>query len=118
MRKLVLAAGIAFGLTGTAAAQSIGGAYSVSGSNMDGSSYGGTAQITPSGSGCVIKWTTGSTTSEGICMLAGKSFAAAYKLGGDVGLVVYELQADGRLVGVWTIADKKGVGKETLTPRR
>ena len=51
-------------------------------------------------------------------MLAGKSFAAAYKLGNDIGLVVYELQPDGRLVGTWTIADKPGRGTETLTPNR
>jgi hypothetical protein len=100
-----------------AAAQTIGGNYTVSGTNFDGSAYSGTATITPSSnSTCRIEWHTGATTSAGFCMLANKAFAAAYKLGGGVGLVVYELQPDGSLKGVWTIADKPGAGTETLTP--
>jgi hypothetical protein len=105
-------------LAGAAQAQQVGGSYTVSGKNFDGSAYSGTARITPSGGACRIVWQTGPTNSSGICMLAGKSFAAAYKLGNEIGLVVYELQPDGRLVGTWTIADRNGSGSETLTPRR
>jgi hypothetical protein len=103
----------------TASAQSVGGRYAVSGTNFNGSGYSGTAVITrSSNTTCHVHWTTGPTTSEGICMLANRSFAAAYKLGDAIGLVVYELQPDGSLVGVWTIADKSGSGTETLTPVR
>jgi hypothetical protein len=103
---------------GPAAAQSVGGKYDVSGTNPDGSAYGGTAVITrTSNSTCRIHWQTGST-SNGICMLANKSFAAAYQLGKDVGLVVYELQPDGTLKGYWTVADQPGAGTETLTPTK
>ena len=99
-----------------AAAQSVGGKYNVHGTNFDGSPYEGTAVVNRSSdSTCRIHWDTGST-SNGICMLAGKSFAAAYSMGKDVGLVVYELQPDGALKGYWTIADKSGSGTETLTP--
>ena len=118
MRTFILGLMTALGVAGAAQAQSVGGTYSVSGKNFNGSAYGGTAQIAPSGAACRITWQTGSTTSAGICMLSGKSFAAAYKLGEEIGLVVYELQPDGRLIGVWTIADKAGAGSETLTPRR
>jgi hypothetical protein len=101
-----------------AAAQTIGGKYIVKGSNLDGSPYGGTAVITrTSNSTCRIHWDTGST-SDGICMLVNKSFAAAYVLGDAYGLVVYELRDDGTLDGVWTIADKSGAGTEVLTPAK
>jgi hypothetical protein len=102
-----------------AAAQTVGGDYTIAGTNFDGSAYAGTATITPSSnSTCRIEWRTGSTASQGFCMLANKAFAAAYKLNDSVGLVVYELQADGSLKGVWTIADKAGAGTETLTPEK
>ena len=116
-----IAAGVAFGLLiagSPAAAQTVGGQYQVSGTNPNGSRYQGTATITPSSdSTCRIVWHTGST-STGICMLAGKAFAASYVLGGKVGLVVYELQADGSLKGVWTMADQPGSGTEVLTPAK
>jgi hypothetical protein len=96
----------------------VGGQYQVAGTNADGSGYRGTATITPrSNSTCRITWQTGST-STGICMLAGRAFAASYVLNGKVGLVVYELQADGSLKGVWTMADQPGAGTEILTPAK
>ena len=100
----------------SAAAQVVSGQYRVEGTNADGSAYRGTAAITPSGgSTCRITWQTGST-STGICMTAGTAFAASYVLNGKVGLVVYELQPDGALKGVWTVADQAGAGTEILTP--
>ena len=118
MRTLGFVVLLAVGISGEAWAQSVGGAYSVAGKNPDGSDYSGTAQITPSGSSCRIKWQTDGTTSEGICMLANKAFAASYKMGSEYGLVVYEVMPDGSLRGYWTVADQEGVGTELLTPRR
>ncbi|MFO1158276.1 MAG: hypothetical protein U1E60_05525 [Reyranellaceae bacterium] len=118
MRSTILGLALAVGIAGAAAAQSVGGNYTVAGTNPNGSTYTGTARITPSGSTCNITWQTGSTSSTGICMLANKAFAAFYKLGSDFGLVVYELQPDGSLKGYWTIADKEGVGGEILTPKK
>ena len=118
MRRLMLAAGLMVACSAPALAQNVGGTYTVKGTNFDGTPYGGTARITASSnSTCRIEWQTGDTPSSGICMLANKSFAAAYKLGESVGLVVYELQPDGSLKGVWTLADKSGAGTETLTPQ-
>ena len=116
MRALIVAALLTAAFSASASAQSVGGKYNVQGTNFDGSSYAGTAVITRSSdSTCRIHWQTGSS-SDGFCMLAGGSLAAAYKMGGDVGLVLYNLQPDGTLKGVWTIADKSGAGTETLTP--
>lgn len=118
MRTLFLGSVLAMGIATASSAQSVGGDYTVAGTNPNGSTYTGTAKITPSGSACNITWKTGSTTSQGVCMLANRAFAAFYKLGSDYGLIVYELQPDGSLKGYWTIADREGVGGEILTPKR
>jgi hypothetical protein len=119
MRIWIAALAVA-ALSSTAAfAQDVGGAYKVEGTNFDGSAYAGTARITPSSnSTCRIEWKTGGSTSTGFCMLSSGALAAAYKLGNSVGLVLYDLQSDGTLKGVWTIADKSGAGTETLTPAK
>jgi len=118
MKALSVAAIAAIGWCTAASAQSVGGKYDVNGTNFDGSPYKGTAVITRSSdSTCRIHWQTGST-SDGICMLANKSFAAAYQMGKDVGLVLYDLWPDGSLKGYWTIADEPGSGTEILTPAR
>jgi hypothetical protein len=105
-------------LATTVQAQSIGGNYVIDGTNIDGSKYGGRAEITlTSNTTCEIVWVTGSTQSSGICSRNGDAFAAAYELNGDVGLAIYRLQANGVLNGVWTIAGQDGVGKEILVPR-
>ena len=103
---------------GGASAQSLAGQYRVQGTNPDGSSYGGTATITvTSDTTCRIEWDTGST-SAGICMRNGSAVAAAYKLNGAIGLIIYQLQPNGALQGLWTIADHSGAGTETLVPLR
>lgn len=92
--------------------------YNVQGTNLDGSSYGGTATITLlSDSTCSIEWTTGSSTSQGICMKYQNAFAAGYVLGDEIGLVIYEIMRDGSLRGQWTVAGSNGVGSEILTPQ-
>jgi hypothetical protein len=117
MKSVILAAVLVAALAATSSAQSIGGNYRVTGTNFNGSSYAGTAMITFGGNGnCHINWVTGTTTSYGSCMLNGKSFAAGYILSGSVGLVMYQLQPDGSLVGTWTLANQPGIGTETLTP--
>ena len=119
MKTAVLAAACLAASVATAAAQGLGGTYRVAGKNFDGSTYSGTAEIlVTSQNTCRIRWVTGGTTSEGICMRYGSSFSAAYRLGNAIGLVIYEIKSDGSLEGLWTIADKSGVGAEILTPRK
>ena len=117
MRTFLVALAAAALVASSALAQHVGGKYTVKGTNFDGSPYSGTATITrSSNSTCRIEWKTGGSTSSGFCMLAGEALAAAYKLNESVGLVLYELQDDGSLKGIWTIADKSGAGTEVLTP--
>jgi hypothetical protein len=117
MRKLLFAAALGLFAAQAASAQSIGGKYKVEGTNFDGSPYTGTAEITlTSSTTCVIHWETGGSTSDGICSRNDNAFAAAYKLGDAIGLVVYKIMEDGSLEGLWTIAGKEGNGTEKLTP--
>jgi hypothetical protein len=119
MRTLLATLAIAALSTTAALGQSVGGRYHAEGTNRDGSPYYGTATITrSSNTTCRIDWKTGTTSSSGFCMLSNGALAAAYKLGNSVGLVLYELQSDGSLTGVWTIADQSGAGTEVLRPLR
>ncbi len=119
MRTAALAAACLAASVVSAAADEIGGKYRVIGKNFDGSNDSGTAEIVvTSDSTCRIRWVTGGTTSQGICMRNGSSFSAAYRLGNAIGLVIYDIKSDGSLEGLWTIADKSGVGAEILTPAR
>ncbi|QPC87992.1 hypothetical protein GA830_15460 [Mesorhizobium sp. NBSH29] len=118
MVKLLSSLLLAGMLAVPAAAASFGGKYDVAGTNADGSSYEGTAEIVlTSDTTCVIHWETGGTTSDGICSRNGDAFAAAYVLGEEVGLVVYQVTEDGTLDGLWTITGKDGNGTEVLTPQ-
>jgi hypothetical protein len=92
--------------------------YAVDGTNLDGSSYAGTAEIVlTSDTTCEIFWKTGSSTSSGICMRYGDAFSAGYALGNSIGLVIYKINEDGSLDGIWTVAGANGNGTEKLTPR-
>jgi hypothetical protein len=116
LRRSGLAA-ILVSLPLAAVAQDVSGRYTVEGRNFDGSRYRGVAEImVTSKNTCRIVWNTGST-SEGICMRNGKTFAATYGSGSTTGLVIYEIRPDGRMEGLWTMADREGVGTEALIPQ-
>ncbi len=119
MKTAALAAAALAATVGAASAQNVGGRYQVQGSNFDGSPYSGVAEITvTSNNTCRIVWQTGSTSSRGICMRNNNAFSASYQLGNSIGLIIYEMMPDGTMRGLWTIADRTGVGRETLTPMR
>jgi hypothetical protein len=100
-----------------AAAGDLSGRYAVTGTNFDGSSYKGEAEIViTSDSTCAIAWSIAGRESGGICMPNGNAMAAAYEMDGDIGLVIYKIEGDGTLKGVWTIAGQRGQGTDVLTP--
>lgn len=118
MRHIILATAFILGSVGMTAAQDVGGSYSVEGTNINGSPYTGTAEITLlSETTCSIEWTTGPTTSTGICMRNGNAFSAGYVLGEAIGLLIYEIMQDGSMQGIWTVAGQDGTGTEILTPQ-
>lgn len=116
MRTMATVVAAAMVCTAAASAQTIGGRYSVAGTNPDGSPYGGTAEIIPmKDNACRITWQVG-TTWNGVCLVATHAFGAVYQSGGAGGLAVYDLEADGTLRGVWSLGGKTGT--ETLTPAK
>jgi hypothetical protein len=107
------------GLASAALSAEIGGRYRVSGTNLDGSKYGGTVDITiSSDTDCHIVWHSEGQDLNGICMRGPETFVAAYVDQGAAGLVLYKVQADGTLNGVWTEYKRNGVGTDILTPER
>jgi len=117
MRAMMISVILLAALTAPVSAQSIAGRYQVSGTNPNGSSYSGTAQIVQtSPTTCRIAWHVGSEWT-GICMLSGEVFAAAYHSGNSAGLLIYHRQPDGTMTGDWTVGAGAN-GTETLTPMK
>ena len=119
MRRLLLAASIlALAAAPAFAADFKAGTYNVEGTNLDGTPYKGTAVVKVlSDTTCEIDWTTGSTTSVGLCMMMDGVVSAAYRQGDNVGVTMYHVNDDGSLTGAWTVAGQNGSGTENLTPQ-
>jgi hypothetical protein len=106
-------------LASAASSAEIGGRYTVSGTNLDGSKYGGTVDITiSSDTDCHIVWHSEGPDLNGICMRGPETFVAAYVDQGAASLVLYKVEADGTLNGVWTEDKQTGIGTDVLTPDR
>ena len=118
MRRFLLAATFAALAAPAFAAGFHEGTYTVQGTNLDGSPYSGTAVVKLlSDTTCEIDWTTGSTTSVGLCMMMDGVVSAAYRQGDGVGVTIYHVNDDGTLEGAWTVAGQNGSGTEKLTPQ-
>ena len=115
LKIFLLAFALAFSVT-CAWAQTIGGRYTVQGTNPDGSTYGGSAEIVLATDGsCRMLWNTGGAY-NGTCLISGQSLNAIYQGSDSNGTANYQLQADGSLQGTWTMG--AGNGTETLIPAR
>ena len=119
MRKLMLAAALCGLAMPAFAAEFREGIYNVEGTNLNGSPYDGTAEVTLlSETTCQIHWITGGTESWGHCMKVGDYVSAGYIMGENtIGVIMYLLQEDGSLDGYWTISGQDGSGTERLTPQ-
>jgi hypothetical protein len=113
---LLLALGLGWGLALPASAQMREGLYSVEGQNPDGSLYQGFLELRPApGAAWLVAWQIGGSVVQGVGIVQGGVLAVGYGVGNQVGVATYEVQADGKLSGYWTIGD--GVGSEVLTPQ-
>jgi hypothetical protein len=92
-------------------------AYSVQGTNPDGTAYHGAFEGVRQPDGAwVLTWRIGASVVRGIGLVQGEVLAVAYPAdGGAPGVATYRILPDGRLEGSWTIGE--GLGQETLTPR-
>ena len=117
MRRLLAVLFLLLFVVPVPAAQFRAGLYRVDGTNLDGSPYAGVARITIlSNTTCKIEWDTGAPAS-GPCMRVGDYVSAAYVMSGAVGIIMYHLNDDGSLDGIWTVSGVNGSGTERLTPR-
>jgi hypothetical protein len=117
MRRLAAITMVCALATPAAAAEFREGMYAVQGTNLDGSPYKGTAQVTLlSDTTCKIEWDTGAPSS-GPCMKVGDYVSAAYVMGNAVGIIMYHVNDDGSLDGFWTVSGQNGSGTEHLTPQ-
>lgn len=117
IRRFALAAGLALALALPAQAQRAG-VYDVTGTNLDGTSYTGIAQIVPAGlSSFVIRWRIGNAVLEGVGFASGRTVAVAYGQAQQPGLAIYTINPDGSMDGEWTIIGASANGRERLVPR-
>lgn len=94
------------------------GLYEVSGTNLDGTSYSGLAQIRAVGLNSFnITWRLGNTLVEGVGMASGRTIAVAYGQAQRPGMGIYTLNPDGSMDGEWTIIGAPAIGRERLVPR-
>jgi len=116
MRRLILALGFML-LAAPAMAQQEG-FYDVTGTNLDGSSYDGVAQIRSLGlNSFTILWRIGDQIVEGVGMASGHNVAVTYGLAQRPGMGIYALKPDGSMEGEWTIIGAPAIGRERLVPR-
>lgn len=94
------------------------GLYEVSGTNLDGTTYTGLAQIRAVGLNSFnITWRLGNTLVEGVGMASGRTIAVAYGQAQRPGMGIYTLNPDGSMDGEWTIIGAPAIGRERLVPR-
>jgi hypothetical protein len=92
--------------------------YDATGTNPDGSKYTGTATVEIiSDTTFTIRWTIGGAVYKGFGMRMNDALSATYTIDGEPGLVIYKVDSDGTLDGLWAIRGRDGNGTETLTPR-
>ena len=92
--------------------------YDATGTNPDGSSYTGTATVSViSDATFTIQWTIEGASYKGFGMRMNDALSATYMIDGDPGLVIYKVDANGVLGGLWAIRGRDGNGTERLTPR-
>jgi hypothetical protein len=94
----------------------IAGSYTVEGTNADGSSYSGTANITKTNSGYAIKWVIAAETMSGTGTFDGQTYHVVWEASWGTGEAVYNLAPNGALNGTWTTDGVPGQGTEALTP--
>ena len=102
-----------------AALADLAGQYVIKGKNPSGQAYKGQARVKPARGVYHVVWKIGNSRHVGTGILKGDLFSVVYQGAGDTsrpGLVVYEVQDDGSLVGVWVGLGQREMGKESWTP--
>jgi len=95
------------------------GKYTVEGTNPEGGTYEGSAEITKKGDTYEVAWViAGNEEYRGVGILQGNTLSVAYANNAVSGVVVYRIEKGPKLVGEWAILGGNGkIQKETLTPK-
>jgi hypothetical protein len=118
LRIVAFAVAVAFATPASSETLRLAARYDVAGTNVDGSSYSGTATVDViSDATFTIRWSIGGSVYTGFGMRLNDTLAATYTLNGKPGLVMYKVEENGALDGLWAIRGQKGDGTERLTPR-
>lgn len=102
-----------------AALADLAGQYVIEGKNPQGQAYKGKVAVKPARGVYHVVWKIGNSRHVGTGILKADLFSVVYKSPGKdqrPGLVVYEVQDDGSLVGVWVGLGQRQMGRETWTP--
>jgi hypothetical protein len=92
--------------------------YEAAGTNPNGSHYTGTVSVTViSDTTFSIEWRIGGEVYKGFGMRMNDALAATYTINGEPGLVIYRVDDQGVMRGLWAIRGEDGNGSEMLTPR-
>jgi hypothetical protein len=116
-RTIATIAFLALAATASADPLTLASHYRAVGTNADGSKYNGVAAVNIlSDSTFSIVWTIGGAIYQGFGMRRNDALAATYMINGSPGLVIYKVEGDGVLHGLWAVRGQMGDGTETLTP--
>jgi hypothetical protein len=104
-------------IASTPAADSLAGAYSVTGTRADNKTYAGFAAITALANGGPYKltWTLEGTTFNGLGTKRGDILSVGWSSDNDHGVADYVAKGDGTLDGVWYDTSSLAPGRELLT---
>lgn len=92
--------------------------YKAVGKSGDGTPYTGTVAIKIiSDTTFSIEWKVDGSVTKGFGMRLNDTLSATFMQDGQPGLVIYKIQSDGSLTGIWAMEGESGNGTETLTPR-
>jgi len=93
--------------------------YDAVGRNPDGSQYSGTVTVSViSNTTYTIEWKISGEIYKGFGMRMNDALAATYTINGEPGLVIYKVDDQGAMRGVWAVRGANGSGMEVLTPHR
>lgn len=93
--------------------------YDAAGTNPDGSKYTGTVSIKLiSDTTFAIEWNIGGELYKGFGMRRNDTLAATYTVGGEPGLMIYQVDDKGVMRGAWAVRGENGNGSELLTPHQ
>jgi hypothetical protein len=97
-------------------ASNITGTYTITGTNLDDSTYSGTLIIEQHASSYRLFWEAGDTF-EGVGTLLDDVLAVGWSVDQPCGVVAYQIQADGMLTGKWISAEQSMHGTERASRR-